>query len=285
MCNVDRLADAPAPCGLGAETHVFKRHISFAEEAEFLPSYMMYFAGCNFRCAFCVQAPNCFDPSRGPRADVRALARELQELVDRGAKTINLLGGEPSLHLHTILEIAATHSELYKDVRTIEALPILLNSNFYMTPQVIDDLEGVAKYYLADFKFGSDACAKGIAGGHITRYVSVVTRNLTHAWAQCQRTGARLLVRHLVMPGHVECCTKPVRAWVADNLPEVVLHLMDSYVPAYRAARTNAKGLGELHRLLTAKEILAAHAPTESSYVPVTVQGGPQRVKPARGER
>lgn len=234
-----------ARCGLGESTHCFKRHVSFGEEAELLPSYMVYFAGCNFRCAFCVQAPECFDPGRGPLVETNELAKECKEAVGHGARTINLLGGEPSLHLHTFLELAAAGLSS-RD----EPLPLVLNSNFYMTAEVIDLLEGVVTLYLADFKFGTEACAKSIAG--VDRYWEVVTRNLLHARDQCERTGARMLVRHLVMPGHVECCTRPVVAWMRERMPEVRFHVMDGYVPAWRAQ--NHPMLG---RLLNAEESTA----------------------------
>lgn len=233
-CRANRLDPSRsvvrAACGLDEESHCFKRHVSFAEESELLPSYMVYFAGCNFRCAFCVQAPECFDPARGPRVDAAEMADACRKALLHGARTINLLGGEPSLHLHTILEIAAA-ARASDDT----PMPLILNSNFYMTPEVIDLLEGVAKIYLADFKFGPGACASSIA--RIDRYWSVVTRNLLHAKQQCDRTGATLMVRHLVMPGHVDCCTRPVVDWMKAHMPDVGLHVMEGYVPAWRAAQ------------------------------------------------
>lgn len=244
-CGVDRLAGADrrgsgAPCGLGDQTWCFKRHVSFAEELELLPSYMVYFGGCNFRCRFCAQAPDCFDPARGVRIDAREAAADFERVVGRGARTINLLGGEPSLHLHTILEIAA-HAA---GANSGEALPLVLNTNMYMTPGVIDALEGVIGLYIADFKFGNDQCAASLAG--VDRYVEVVTRNLVHASRH-----ARVLVRHLVMPGHLECCLRPVASWLAGNMPRAAFTLMTGYVPAWRAERDASDPLG---RCLTERE-------------------------------
>lgn len=231
-CGANRLDPARsvvrAACGLGEETHCFKRHVSLAEETRLLPSYMVYFAGCNFRCAFCVQAPECFDPDRGPKVDAASLSHVCSNVVARGAKSINLLGGEPSLHLHTILELSAAALE------DGQVLPLVLNSNFYMTPHVLDLLEGVATVYLADLKFGPGSCATAIAG--VQGYWDIVTRNLVLAHEQCLRTGALLMVRHLVMPGHVECCTRPVLEWMRRELPDTDLHVMESYVPAWRAS-------------------------------------------------
>lgn len=217
-CGVDRAAGDRAPCGLGAETWCFKRHISYAEEMELLPSYMVYFGACNFRCRFCVQGPGCFAPAEGQRVNAAEAAADFARVVGRGARTINLLGGEPSLHLHTILEIAAESEH---------PLPLVLNTNMYMAPEVIELLEGVVEMYVADFKFGSDACAKSLAG--IERYVEVVRRNLLHA-----STTAPLIIRHLQMPGHFDCCLRPVVDWLAVHLPDASFSLMTSYVPAWR---------------------------------------------------
>lgn len=239
-CGADRARGERAPCGLGAETYSFKRHVSYAEELELLPSYMVYFAGCNFRCSFCVQAPTCFDPRAGEPVDPATLGAECVSVLDRGARTINLLGGEPSLHAHTILEMAAAVWP--------RRLPLLLNSNFYMSPAVLELFEGVIEVSLADLKFGNDGCALRIA--KIPGYFGVVTRNLLHAapWS-------RMMIRYLAMPGHNECCLRPVARWVATHLPGCRFNLMNGYVPAWQAGRFDR---GELSRLATRDETARA---------------------------
>jgi putative pyruvate formate lyase activating enzyme len=198
---------------------------------------MVYFGGCNFRCRFCVQAPQCFAPHAGSRVEPAAAAADFARVVGRGARTINLLGGEPSLHLHTILEIAAAAEE---------PLPLVLNTNMYMTPEVIDLLAGVISLYIADFKFGNDECAHALAG--VQRYVEVITRNLLRVARH-----ADLIVRHLLMPGHLECCFAPVAHWLAEHLSEIPFTLMTGYVPAWMAG-----GSAEIGRLLSDREIADA---------------------------
>jgi putative pyruvate formate lyase activating enzyme len=247
-CRIDRLnrgAPDSSKCGLHDQTYCFKRHVSFAEELSLLPSYMVYFGGCNFRCSFCIQAPRCFDGRRGALVDAQQLARDSIAIVGKGARTINLLGGEPTLHLHTILELAAHAAE------SGERLPLAINSNMYMTPGVIDALDGVATMYIADYKFGNDRCAMELA--NISRYTSIVQRNLLHA----QRT-ARVLVRHLVMPGHIECCMLPFAAWMQANMPNAEVTLMTGYAPSYRVAAGACNG-GDMNRLLTREEAEHAH--------------------------
>ena len=43
--------------------------------------------------------------------------------------------------------------------------------------------------------------------------------------------GQYATIRHLVMPNHVECCTYPVIDWVAENMPEIQINVMDQYHP------------------------------------------------------
>jgi uncharacterized Fe-S radical SAM superfamily protein PflX len=83
-CGANRLAGQPVPCGLSSETWGFRHHLSFAEEPELLPSEMVHPGGCNFRCRFCVQAPQRFDPAGGRRVEPDIFADELRESVRRG---------------------------------------------------------------------------------------------------------------------------------------------------------------------------------------------------------
>lgn len=234
QCGADRCSRSKGICGLGEETHYFKRHVSFSEELELLPSYMVYFAGCNFRCPFCAQAPSAFDDS-GESVDPRQLAGQLSDLCDRGIKTINLVGGEPSLHPHTILALAAASPK---------PLPMVLNTNMYMSPQVLDSLEGVISLYLADFKFGNDDCASRLA--KVPRYLEVIARNLKRVAPK-----SPLIVRHLLLPGHVECCFKPAARWMADHLPQTPFHVMSTYVPGPNISDQD----GRLTGLIRSEEI------------------------------
>ncbi|MCX5688439.1 MAG: radical SAM protein [Planctomycetota bacterium] len=242
-CRVDRTKGERAPCGLGVQTSCFKRHVSYAEEAMLLPSYMVYLAACNFRCRFCVQAPACFDANAGLPLDATAAAADFRRVVDQGAASINLLGGEPSLHLHTILDIAAAAGN--------QPLPLVLNTNMYMTPQVIDLLEGVISLYIADYKFGNDTCAARLAS--IPDYTRITTRNLRHAAATTP-----VIIRHLVMPGHIDCCLRPVVRWVAEQMPTTPFTLMTSYVPGWLAESSLAAS--ELSRPLSRAEAVLAES-------------------------
>jgi putative pyruvate formate lyase activating enzyme len=60
-----------------------------------------------------------------------------------------------------------------------------------------------------------------------------------------------LIIRVLVLPSHLECCTKPILEWVAGNLgAETRVNVMFQYKPEWRAHE-----IPELHRRLTKDEM------------------------------
>jgi putative pyruvate formate lyase activating enzyme len=149
-------------------------------------------------------------------------ARDFGQAVASGVRYISLIGGEATLHLPAILQIAAASEA---------SLPIVINSNMYMTPEVLELLDGVVSVYLADFKFGNDSCAERIAG--VPRYCEVVERNLLLAASST----AKVIVRHVLIPGHMDCCFRPIVDWVSRNLPGNRFQLYTGYVPCWRAKR------------------------------------------------
>jgi putative pyruvate formate lyase activating enzyme len=91
-------------------------------------------------------------------------------------------------------------------------------------------LDDIVDVYVADLKFGNDACARQIAG--VERYMPIVTRNLLRA-----TQGTRLIVRHLLLPGHLACCYRPVIDWMRRHLPATPLRIMTGYLPRWQAVR------------------------------------------------
>ena len=107
--------------------------------------------------------------------------------------------------------------------------------------------------FVADFKFGNDACAQRVAG--VPRYVEVVTRNLL-------ATADRLIVRHLLLPGHFECCYRPIVAWLAEHLPRAKFSLRDGFLPKWQARRH-----AELGRTLSPAEATQARRAGDRSGI------------------
>lgn len=220
-CGADRDAGERGPCKAGSVARVYKQRVEYGEESELVPSHLFYLSGCDLRCGFCVGGINAFDPGRGRPLTAEFLAEALARGREQGARTLQWVGGEPTIHIPAILDAMAPCDDLP---------PVVWKSDFHGTPEAFALLDGIVDVYLADFKFGNDICARRIAG--VDNYVPVVARNL--------RTAARqgdLIVRHLLLPGHFDCCFRPIVAWLAANLPGAKFSIRDGYLPSWQADR------------------------------------------------
>ena len=219
-CGVDRVSGERGFCEATAEARVYRCRVECGEEVELIPSQLLYLSGCNLRCVFCIGEADAFDPQRGRPLSGQLLAEAVAAGCERGARNIQWVGGEPTIHLPAILEAMADCDRL---------LPVVWKSNFFGTLEGFALLDGLVDVYVADLKFGNDTCARRIAG--VDGYMQIVTRNLLQA-AQ----GTRLIVRHLLLPGHLECCFRPIVDWMYRHLPTVPLRIMTGYLPRWRAA-------------------------------------------------
>jgi putative pyruvate formate lyase activating enzyme len=200
---------------------VFCHRVEYGEEPQLVPSQLFYLSGCDLRCAFCIAELDAFDPSRGEELTSEFFNAAVAAGRSQGARNVQWVGGEPTIHLPAILEVMSHCDELP---------PIVWKSDFHGSEEAFELLDGVVETYVADFKFGNDRCAARLAG--VKNYQRIVTRNLRIASRQ-----GKLIVRHLLLPGHTDCCLRPILQWMSQNLPQAPLSLRDGYTPAWRADR------------------------------------------------
>ncbi|MEM4591384.1 MAG: radical SAM protein [Nitrososphaerota archaeon] len=285
-CKVDRVGGSKrGTCMLDYTSRVSSYFHHLGEE---LPirgvrgSGTIFFTSCNMRCAFCQNSDISKDKDNGLVVDPRLLAMMMWELRVEGCHNINLVGGEPTVHLHTIVEaisllgaVQPTKDKLsYLWMMKPDALrwrrlepsqylydgelntPILWNSNMYMSLEVLEILRELVDIWLPDFKFGGNACSIKLA--RTPWYWETVSRNhkIIYDW------GEDIVVRHLVMPNHVECCTKKVLDWIAKNMPGVPVNVMDQYHPDCFADPLSSQfdpRYSEIARRPTEEEILESY--------------------------
>ena len=102
-------------------------------------------------------------------------------------------------------------------------------ANSYYSHEEAQLLAGFIDLYLLDFKYGNNTCAEEISDA--PGYWEACTRNHLTALKY-----GELLIRVLVLPGHNECCTRPILQWIHDNLgPWTRVNLMFQYRPEWRA--------------------------------------------------
>lgn len=245
-CGVDRRFSRSHPCKAGVIPRVFRHRIEYGEESELVPSHLFYLSGCDLRCVFCIAGINAFDPSRGRELTSDFFNEAVNWGIARGARNIQWVGGEPTIHIPAILEVMSKCPVLP---------PVVWKSDFYFTNDALELLDGAIDTYVADFKFGNDVCARNLAG--VDRYCEVITRNLLLASAR-----GRLIVRHLLLPGHEACCYEPIVKWMAENMPKTPFSLREGYLPSWRA-----RSLPQLERPLALEAGIAARRMAEEAHL------------------
>lgn len=214
-CRVNRSAGQTGYCGLDSRARCFREMLHPHEEAELSPSHQIYFAGCNLRCGFCTVPEWNAEPMAVAELDEDWLIGRIELRKRQGARNVNLLGGEPTVSLPGILPMLA---------RLAPSTPVVLNSNMYYNGDIDALLDRCIDIYLADLKCGNRRCAEVLLDA--ADYVDVARWNILRASGH-----ANLIVRHLMLPGHRDCCLRPTLRWLAREIPNVKLSLRTDYVP------------------------------------------------------
>lgn len=220
-------------CKAGAQPHVHLAQIEMGEELELIPTFAVAFSGCDLRCAFCITGAQSWNPQAGETISPVELARRAEAALAAGVRTVTILGGEPTIHLPFLLEFVAAMPD---DAR------LVLKTNGYGSALSRELLRGLFDVWCVDYKFGNDACAERLAC--VPNYSAVVRENLL--WAARETD---LIVRHLLMPGHLECCWRPIAAWLGTHLPGAKVSLRTGFWPGWQAHRHS-----ELNRPLSIRE-------------------------------
>lgn len=215
-CGVNRKEKEKGYCNV-LESKISSEFLHFGEERQLVPSHTIFFNRCNFGCVFCQN----YDISQ--RDGGRFIEPEkLANIIDKkGGKNVNWVGGDPTPNLDYIIEVLDYINK---------PLPQIWNSNMYLTKEGMKILSKLMDVYLTDFKYGNDGCAKKLS--EVNNYTEIIKRN--HKIAE--KTGD-LIIRHLVLPNHIGCCTRPILEWIDNNLEDPMVNLMDQYRPEYHASR------------------------------------------------
>jgi len=234
-CGVNRLNGELGFCKCGTEITVSSIFEHMGEEPELVPSGTIFTMGCTMRCKHCQNWTISQWIENGELYKPERLAKEVEQLRLSGCRNANLVGGEPTPWFLQWLKT-------FKHVNV--NIPIIWNSNTYYSPETAQLLAGFADVYLLDFKYGPGECATKISDAPI--YWEVCTRNHLEA-----KKYGELIIRILVLPGHLECCTKPIINWIANNLGvDTRVNVMFQYRPEWRAYE-----IPELRRRLTNSEM------------------------------
>ncbi len=217
-CGIDRTRET-GWCGV-REPRLSSEFLHTGEEPELVPSHTFFLSGCTFGCVFCQNHDISQNPMEGGPVKPEYVVGRIEARVGSSVN-VNWVGGDPTSNLPFILEVL---DQLRSNVAQV------WNSNMYLTPSAMSLLDGVVDLYLTDFKYGNSKCARLLS--KVDDYWKIATRNHMEANRQCE-----MIIRHLVMPGHVECCTEPIMRFIAEQLDTSGLrvNVMGQYRPCYEA--------------------------------------------------
>jgi len=234
-CGANRITGELGYCKCGNTIVVSSIFEHMGEEPELVPSGTIFTMGCTMRCRHCQNWTISQWMENGTEYKPEELAMEVEHLRFNGCRNANLVGGEPTPWLWQWLET----------FKRVDAnVPVVWNSNTYYSPETAQLLAGFADVYLLDFKYGPGDCAQRISDA--PDYWEVCARNHLEA-----KKHGELIIRVLVLPNHLECCTKPILNWIAEKLgTETRVNVMFQYRPEWHAHE-----IPDLHRRLTKDEM------------------------------
>ena len=227
QCGVNRLKGERGFCRMPAEPTLARAMLHYGEEPVIggkNGTGAVFFSGCTLCCSFCQNA----DISVGCRgiAITPAHLREIFErLIEQGAETIDLV--TPTHFLPSILPALTPKLPV----------PVVMNCGGYERVETLRDLEGKIDVFLPDLKYADNALAGKLS--HASDYFETATAAILEMYRQ---TGGVVIengiiqrgvvIRHLVLPGHLENTLRVIE-WVADAFPkkDVLFSLMCQYVP------------------------------------------------------
>lgn len=202
----------------------------------------VFFSGCTLHCVFCQNQAISWD-GRGAPMTPQALRSALERLIDEGAQSIDLV--TPTHFLPSILPALTPKLPV----------PVVYNCGGYERVETLRALEGLVDIYLPDMKYADNKLAAQLSAA--PDYFEVAAAAIEEMYRQTgpvvmedDQMQRGVLIRHLVLPGHLDN-TLRVLDWIAASFPKnaVMLSLMSQYVPMGRA-----KTMPPLDRRLTQEE-------------------------------
>ncbi|MBU2102596.1 MAG: radical SAM protein [Candidatus Omnitrophota bacterium] len=233
-CRVNRGKGERGACGLAGEMRVYTAFLHHGEEPAISGiggSGTIFFSGCNLQCVYC-QNYRFSHQGAGRILSTRELAHVMLSLEKKGAHNINLV--TPTHLLPQIVE--ALDMALAQGL----ASPIVYNTSGYESPAIIRLLEGIVDIYLPDMKYIRPETAKSYSAApdypriNQEAIIAMSAQAQTALWdGDLLRSG--IIVRHLVLPGHVDE-SLAVIAWLKEHLPRALVSVMFQYQPYHKAS-------------------------------------------------
>ena len=227
QCGVDRTAGQTGYCGCPDTALVSKAMLHKWEEPALAGSGgsgAVFFGGCTLRCRYCQNAAISGGPV-GQAMDSAGLRAVFEDLIARGAENIDLV--TPTHYLPTILPALSPKLPV----------PVVYNCGGYESEETLRQLKGLVDIYLPDLKYAEARLAKSLSGAadyfpKAKRAIREMVRQTGPVQWDGDRVVKGVIIRHLILPGHVDNSLK-ILDWIGSAFApgEVPVSLMRQYTP------------------------------------------------------
>lgn len=203
----------------------------------------VFFSGCTLGCVYC-QNYEISDHHRGKAVTPNELADCYKRLEQQGVHNINLVTADQ------FAPAVVKSFEIYKP-----KIPIVYNCSGYISPKILDMLDGIVDIYLPDFKYSDPALALKYSSA--PDYPQVATLAIQ---IMLYQVGSALfdengmmkkgvIVRHLILPSHTKNSLGVLDILKKNYGNQILVSLMGQYVPMGKA-----ENYDRINRKITARE-------------------------------
>lgn len=231
-CGADRLSGDLGVCKAPAELYLGRAALHWWEEPCLVGdkgSGAVFFSYCPMGCVYCQNED--LVAGAGVAVDFEQFKKTLLRLQnEEGAANINLV--TPSHYVPTIAAALRSLKELEQLY-----IPVVYNTSSYDSVDSLHMLRGLVDIYLADFKYASSDIAQKLS--HAANYPSVALAALDEMvdqiadWEEDEQGLLKrgIIVRHLVLPGHIEESLRVVKVLHERYKDKIRLSIMNQYTP------------------------------------------------------
>ncbi|MBW6501442.1 MAG: radical SAM protein [Bacteroidales bacterium] len=234
-CGVNRFEGGNGWCGMDAGMNIASICIHRGEEPPISgPQGIcnIFFRGCNLSCTFCQnheisRSVGISGRSRLPLADILG---QIVRILDKGIRAVGFVS--PS---HAVPQVRA----IIRGLNALGRKPVTVyNTNSYDKPARLRELDGLIDVYLPDYKYVTPEKALEYSGS--SDYPEKALRAIREMYFQKGSTlriddhGTAengILIRHLVLPGHVEESRRVLRSIAEEISTGISVSLMSQYCP------------------------------------------------------
>ena len=228
-CGVNRYQTVGV-CGAGSKMKVAQYSLHMWEEpiiSDRNGSGTIFFSYCNLKCIFFFFF-KISSIGYGKEISEERFQELCLDLQKRGANNINLV--TPT---HYVPQIVSALSKIKHKELTI---PVVYNTSSYENVSTIQMLNGIVDIYLADLKYYDDAL--GCKYSHVKDYfhwaslaIAEMVRQVGEFSIENDLMKRGVIVRILILPGHVEDAKKLVKYLYTTYGDQIIISLMNQYTP------------------------------------------------------